>query len=122
MPAQQCADATAHDFHEWYEGNILRHECAGICGHCLGPVRGWSTVHGTPLCHPNGGLDCYRLVTVYGHALDCASCRVDSVVRLHNEAYHPGQDCPTEDEDGACAIRTEKPVVLTWTDRGVLRS
>lgn len=35
------------------------------CGHCGSDreVHGWA--NGVPLCHPNAGLDCYRLVTVY---------------------------------------------------------
>lgn len=34
------------------------------------------TMHGLdyPLCHPDVGLDCYRLVTVYRHHLPCDAC------------------------------------------------
>lgn len=35
------------------------------------------------LCHPDYGLDCYRLVTVHGHAMPCPSCR---------ESDHPDRD------------------------------
>ncbi len=41
------------------------------CGHCGGPQRGYAALGDTPLCHPDGGLDCYRLVTVYGHGAPC---------------------------------------------------
>jgi transcriptional regulator with XRE-family HTH domain len=42
-----------------------------ICGHCGEPQRGYASLWGIPLCHPNEGLDCYRLVTVYGHGAPC---------------------------------------------------
>ena len=44
------------------------------CGHCGRPQVGYATVHGTPLCHPDVGLDCYVLVTVGGHPMPCATC------------------------------------------------
>ncbi len=41
------------------------------CSHCGGVMRGSAglTVGGVhyPLCHPDDGMDCYRLVTVYKH-------------------------------------------------------
>ena len=42
------------------------------------------------------------------------------IIAAHNDLYHPGRDCPSEDEDGACAVRTGKPAVLAWTDTGVI--
>jgi len=54
-----------------------------VCGHCgrgCGDYAGGrSSVQHVPLCHPNevGRPDCYRLVTVYHHALrDCRACRI----------------------------------------------
>jgi hypothetical protein len=48
------------------------------CGHCLGPMRGHAAISDasgeTWLCHPDQGLDCYRLVTLYGHPTPCATC------------------------------------------------
>lgn len=46
------------------------------CTHCGNQQRGSAgmDLHGTyyPLCHPDAGMDCYRLVTVYQHpAVDC---------------------------------------------------
>lgn len=43
------------------------------------------------------------------------------IIYAHNDLYHPGQDCPAEDKDSACAARTGKPVVLTWTAAGIIR-
>jgi len=69
------------------------------CGHCWrtdvgSPAAGYGGVcrsqivescNGEPeriatlvrLCHPNeaGRMDCYRLVTVYGHETPCSNCR-----------------------------------------------
>lgn len=36
-----------------------------ICGHCGGLLLGWAMMNDTYLCHPDVGMDCYRLVTVY---------------------------------------------------------
>lgn len=44
---------------------------ARICGHCRQPMRGYASAHGTWLCHPDDGMDCYRLVTVYRHEMPC---------------------------------------------------
>jgi len=44
------------------------------CGHCLKPARGYARAEGARLCHPDEGLDCYRLVTVYGHSVPCGDC------------------------------------------------
>lgn len=41
-----------------------------ICGHCGKQMRGSASIDGVPVCHPSwDGLDCYRLVTVYGETL-----------------------------------------------------
>jgi hypothetical protein len=45
------------------------------CAHCGRPVRGTAFVNDDPLCHPDDGMDCYRLATVYGHPLPCPPCR-----------------------------------------------
>jgi hypothetical protein len=42
-----------------------------ICGHCGGPLRGYATLGNIKLCHPDEGMDCYRLVTLYGHGAPC---------------------------------------------------
>ncbi len=51
---------------------------SAICGHCgrrdVGtPNAGNANHDGVALCHPNepGRPDCFRLVTVYRHPLDC---------------------------------------------------
>jgi hypothetical protein len=49
------------------------------CAHCGGPQIGFSSVfdsggHRRPLCHPSRGMDCYRLVIIYGHEMPC-DCR-----------------------------------------------
>ena len=45
-----------------------------ICGHCLRDQRGYATMNGMPLCHPDEGMDCYHLVTVWGHDFRCEYC------------------------------------------------
>ena len=45
-----------------------------ICGHCREEMRGFASAGDTWLCHPDEGLDCYRLVTVYKHAMPCFPC------------------------------------------------
>jgi len=50
------------------------------CAHCGYEQRGSADVNGVPLCHEDSlGLDCYRLVTVYGHDLYDCQCWVDEV-------------------------------------------
>ena len=44
------------------------------CAHCRGPVRGYASANGRPLCHPDFGLDCYHLATVYQHDVPCQPC------------------------------------------------
>ena len=41
------------------------------CGHCGLPVVGYGTAHDAKLCHPDFGLDCYHLVTLYHHQMPC---------------------------------------------------
>lgn len=53
------------------------------CAHCHGTLRGYGSINDDLLCHPDDGLDCYRLVTVYHHTRPCRTC-VD--VRLLEEA------------------------------------
>lgn len=45
-----------------------------ICGHCRLQMKGYASMGDTWLCHPDEGLDCYRLVTVYKHAMPCFQC------------------------------------------------
>jgi hypothetical protein len=40
------------------------------------------------------------------------------LITTHNDQYHPGQDCPGEDETGGCHLRSGKPAVTLWTDSG----
>ncbi len=42
-----------------------------ICGHCSRPMRGSASLNDTALCHPDDGMDCYRLVTIYKHEMPC---------------------------------------------------
>lgn len=44
------------------------------CKHCGGRQRGYATVGDAKVCHPDDGMDCYRLVTVYGHQMPCETC------------------------------------------------
>lgn len=46
----------------------------GICAHCGKAARGFASVTGSKgeslrVCHPDEGLDCYHLVTVYNEPL-----------------------------------------------------
>lgn len=41
------------------------------CAHCARPQSGYASVGVQPLCHPDEGMDCYRLVTVYGCTMPC---------------------------------------------------
>lgn len=49
-----------------------------ICTHCQQPQRGFAslTLSGIefPLCHPDTGMDCYRLVTIYRHTPNRCRC------------------------------------------------
>lgn len=46
------------------------------CRHCWRPQRGRASVYGEPVCHPDQGMDCYHLVTVYGHPMPCDKCKL----------------------------------------------
>lgn len=53
------------------------------CWHCGQPAQGYATAGKARLCHPDDGMDCYRLVTVYKHPLtggDCGVCNPQAVV------------------------------------------
>lgn len=63
-----------------------------LCAHCQRVQAGYGmvtvkdasgTIRDQPLCHPDQGLDCYRLVTIYRHPMPCG-CRGPS--------DHPDQD------------------------------
>lgn len=69
----------------------VRHVTGDVCAHCHGPQIGSAYVDRQPLCHPDYGLDCYRLVTLYRHAMPC-SCRGAS-------------DHPDNDQCGKCLYR-----------------
>lgn len=64
----------------WWAGEAGDSFLNRICAHCANPMRGLAsmTISGKHLwlCHPDEGLDCYRLVNVYGHepTADCAKC------------------------------------------------
>lgn len=44
------------------------------CVHCRRPADGYASSEAGRLCHPDNGLDCYHLVTVYKHPTPCV-CR-----------------------------------------------
>jgi len=46
------------------------------CAHCGRPTRGFASMDEAWLCHPDDGLDCYRLVTVYHHTTPCGLCLI----------------------------------------------
>jgi len=45
-----------------------------ICSHCKQPQRGAASVGEDKLCHPDEGMDCYHLVTLFKHSMPCWSC------------------------------------------------
>jgi hypothetical protein len=55
---------------------------AQLCLHCWRPQRGRATVwiDEVPyaLCHSDTGLDCYRLVTIYGHQPYLCACAMQA--------------------------------------------
>lgn len=60
------------------------------CAHCRGQRYGHATAYNglggrVKLCHPDEGMDCYRLVTIYRHSLPCLQC---SDARLLTDAHH----------------------------------
>ena len=58
------------------------------CAHCEQPVLGYGKANDAALCHPDIGLDCYHLVTLYRHDTPCtiAYCRSSVQRRLAREA------------------------------------
>ena len=69
-----------------------------ICAHCGGRQRGFAGMGANLLCHPDFGMDCYQMVTVYHHPMPCESCAPEPDLRAHVRALTP---------DGAM-------VVLSW--------
>lgn len=53
------------------------------CGHCGGQLRGNAEANDVPVCHPDRGMDCYLMVTVWGHDTPCSDC---SALRQRDEA------------------------------------
>ena len=45
-----------------------------LCGHCGFERLGLASVNDQYLCHPDYGMNCYRLVTVYDHPMPCECC------------------------------------------------
>lgn len=43
------------------------------CGHCLEPMVGYGSAGKQLLCHPDIGMDCYKLVTLYKHTTPCSN-------------------------------------------------
>lgn len=39
------------------------------CAHCGKIGEAYGQLNSSPLCHPNVGMDCYRLVTIYGEEI-----------------------------------------------------
>lgn len=113
-PTDECAYAGCGqppDAHERW----VRDSGPDVCGHCHGPLRGYGAIGRVLLCHPDDGMDCYRLVTLYGHGIDCLSCihhRATGVdgcpIRPDCEPWHatPGAPCPytgAPNTGGPCA-------------------
>lgn len=48
------------------------------CGHCGRVQDGYAAVGNVPLCHPDTGMDCFKLVTLYGHGAPCGMCKPDT--------------------------------------------
>lgn len=78
-----------------------------ICGHCGKPVKGHASAAKEWLCHPDEGVDCYRLVTVYDHPADakgdCDQCksprrfdqlRFQTLAPEGHTCDHPKTACP----------------------------
>ncbi len=90
------------------------------CGHCRSQQVGSAAKDGTPLCHPDDGPDCYRLVTVYGHALD-GSCCADTPrpAELETEEHPAGCACdsgPCEGKGHAETMRREADTLHRMCD------
>lgn len=51
-----------------------------MCSHCGNPMRGTASISNPTgqywLCHPDEGMDCYHLVTVWRHepTTQCTKC------------------------------------------------
>lgn len=47
-----------------------------VCAHCLTSPIGVAALNDDVLCHPDEAImDCYVLVTAYGHPTPCIPCR-----------------------------------------------
>ena len=120
---KRCNDITAHGPHEWSWKRILRRECPGLvvafCGRDETHGPHWHGEYRDELCHGCGlaGL-CKHGV---GMLDECPRCEdeaaeereaepealMNEIVTMHNDLYHPGQDCP-DDDDWECSVRRDK--------------
>jgi hypothetical protein len=57
------------------------------CAHCGKVGETYGQLNSSPLCHPNVGMDCYRLVTIYHEPIGA---------RLPDGALH-GKPTPIRD-------------------------
>lgn len=46
------------------------------CGHCHNPAQGYAMQNDTRLCHEDGYMDCYTLVTSGRHSVNDSECAV----------------------------------------------
>lgn len=75
--------------HVVYRPKASKRFTGGRCAHCRGPQIGYAAKGEDLLCHPDYGLDCYRLVTVYGHGMPC-DCRGESSNPDNDRCYQCG--------------------------------
>ncbi len=63
------------------------------CSHCGEPMKGMASISQDGethwLCHPDFGMDCYRLVTVRGHLLG-GVCNCRRIKKLTYRWFEPG--------------------------------
>ncbi len=97
-----------------------------ICSHCGGVMRGSAglSLDGVhhPLCHPDTGMDCYRLVTVFKHPVTGCPCRLswtDTDVDQLLDAWMNGKAAPKELTDRLPYPPPEffDRVMTRWTSR-----
>lgn len=89
---------------------------AGKCGHCGEPMRGYAAINDTPLCHPDEGLDCYRLVTVFGHPMPCgcaAGVREEQFESLLDAIIQQVEDAGLEVEMAASLANRTAEFIIT---------
>lgn len=58
---------------------------AGLCGHCGLSLRGYASSGDDKLCHPDTGMDCYKLVTLYKHEFDCEDPKCLASIRARGK-------------------------------------